>query len=66
MVYGQEINPAEEVLVASNNPMASLRTQLSISGNMLASIVAVFGISYYICMQLKYDPSTVSYSLFIV
>ena len=58
MMYGTQYNPHVANIVYNTNPYASMRNQITISTNMVVSILSVFGISYYVGTYYSDRPST--------
>lgn len=58
MMYGSQHNPHVINMVYNTNPYATFRNQVTISANMVVSILSVFGISYYVGTYYSDKQST--------
>jgi hypothetical protein len=59
-------NVAEEEVLNKGNKFNSFRYQISLGFNMIFSVLAAFGMAYYICLQMSIEDSRVrSYYYYI-
>ena len=58
MMYGTYTDPNVQKVLSQGNHMESLKEQLSVSANMIVSVFAMFGISYYIGTQYSSNQTT--------
>ena len=58
MMYGTYTDPNVQKVLSQGNHMESLKEQLSVSANMIVSVFAMFGISYYIGTQYSKNQTT--------
>jgi hypothetical protein len=60
MIYGKFTTPYEDELVRLDTQFSTTTNQAAIGGNMIAAIIATFGIGYCVSLQLQYDKNIVS------
>jgi hypothetical protein len=58
MMYGTYSDPNVQKALSQGNHMESVKEQLSVSANMIVSVFAMFGISYYIGYQYSKNQTT--------
>jgi hypothetical protein len=61
MVYGSETNPQIESYLSRGSQFSSMQNQVAIGLNMIVSVFVIFGMTWYIAKQMKFDESTVGF-----